>query len=107
MVLTLHDRLGGGDVRVQGTRNYRQFDAYLVPADVARDTLADTGLEMDAWLWLESRRVDLNARLTRLERNLKSDHLEGVRLHSGKLSITPLIRRPRQKRQRLIVVSMR
>ena len=90
VVSTLRDRLRAGDVWVQGTRSYRRFDAYLLSSDAARNIIADTGLEMDARLWLEGRRANLDARLTRLERHLKGDRLEGVRLHAGRLSITPL-----------------
>ena len=56
VVATLRDRLRAGDVWVEGSRDYRRFDAYLPPLDEAREVLAGSGLETDGPTWLQGRR---------------------------------------------------
>src|SRR3546814_5940493 len=41
VLATLRDGLRAGDVWVDGTRNYRQFDAYLLPKQQAAAAAAD------------------------------------------------------------------
>lgn len=47
VVATLRDRLRAGDVWVEGSRDYRRFDADLPPLDEARQVLVGSGLETD------------------------------------------------------------
>ena len=89
VVATLRDRLRAGDVWVEGSRDYRRFDAYLPPLDEARQVLADSGLETDGPTWLEGRRETLRQRLHEVRKKLVRGHLEGVRLERGRLKITP------------------
>ena len=63
VVATLRDRPRAGDVWVEGSRDYRRFDAYLPPANEARQVLADNGIETDATAWLATRRERLHERL--------------------------------------------
>ena len=89
MVATLRDRLRAGDAWVKGSRDYRRFDAYLMPKVEAAHIMGETGLPIDGRVWLEQRRHLLNQRLTDVERKLKRGHLEGVRIENGRLKITP------------------
>ena len=85
----LRNRLRAGDVWVEGSLDYRRFDAYLPPLDEARQALADSGLETDGPTWLENRRETLRQRLHEVRKKLVRGHLEGVRLERRRLKITP------------------
>ncbi len=89
VVATLRDRLRAGDAWVEGSRDYRRFDTYLMPADEARSALAETGLETDGQAWLNERREKLHHRLDEVERKLARGQLEDVRIEKGRLKITP------------------
>ena len=89
VVATLRDRLRAGDVWVEGSRDYRRFDAYLVPMDEAQRVLGDTALETDGPAWLEGRRERLHDRLREVRAKLAAGRLEGVRLENSRLKITP------------------
>ena len=85
----MRDRLRAGDVWVEGSRDYRRFDAYLPPLDEARDILAGGGLETDGLTWLEGRREALCQRLHEVRKRLLRGHIEGVSLERGRLKIAP------------------
>ena len=89
VVATLRDRLRAGDVWVEGSRDYRRFDAYLPPANEAEPVLAESGLQTDGGAWLADRRNSLNRRLAEVGAKLARGRLEGVRLENGRLRITP------------------
>ena len=89
VVATLRDRLRAGDAWVEGSRDYRPFDAYLPPANEARRTLAASGIETDAGAWLTDRRKQLHSRLGNVAAKLSRGRLEGVRIENGRLRIAP------------------
>ena len=89
VVATLRDRLRAGDVWVDGSRDYRRFDAYLPPAHEAEAVLADSGIQTDAAAWVAERRQRLHARPADVGTKLARGRLEGVRLDNGRLRITP------------------
>ena len=89
VVATLRDRLRAGDAWVKGSRDYRRFDAYLMPKAEAVSVMGETGLPVDGRVWLAQRRDLLSRRLKDVERKLKRGHLEGVRIENGRLKITP------------------
>ena len=89
VVATLRDRLHAGDVWVEGSRDYRRFDAYLPPANEARQVLIESGIETDARHWLVNRRERLHERLGEVGAKLARGRLEGVRLENARLRITP------------------
>ena len=90
VLATLRDGLRSGDVWVDGTRNYRQFDAYLLPKQEAAAATADLPVDTDVSRYLHGRAEELDLRLSRLARLLRTGRLEGVSLLGGKLRITPL-----------------
>ena len=89
VVATLRDRLRAGDVWVEGSRDYRRFDAYLPPADEAEQVLVENGIETDATAWLANRRERRHERLGEVGAKLTRGWLEGVRLENARLRITP------------------
>lgn len=89
VMTTLRDRLRAGDVWVDGTSEYRRFDAYLVARDEALDILADTALPTDGTRWLRERRHTLDTRLEQFQSRLHRGDLPGVRMKNGRLKITP------------------
>jgi len=89
VVATLRDRLRAGDAWVKGSRDYRRFDAYLMPKAEAKSIMGETGLPVDGRIWLKQRRELLTLRLREVERKLKSGQMKGGRIESGRLKITP------------------
>ena len=89
VVSTLKDRLRAGDVWVDGSREYRRFDSYLMPRDKAEVIMRDAGFETDPEAWLADRREKLEKRLTQVNRALKRKAIPGVRIERGRLKITP------------------
>ena len=89
VVSTLRDRLRAGDVWVEGSRDYRRFDAYLPPADDARRVLVESGVETEASVWLVDRRERLHERLGEVGAKLARGRLDGVRLENARVRITP------------------
>ena len=89
VIATLRDRLRAGDAWVEGSRDYRRFDAYLLPADEAENILAGSGLETDGPTWLNGRRERLHHRLHEVRKKLADGHLEGVGFENGRLKISP------------------
>jgi hypothetical protein len=89
VIATLRDRLRAGDAWVEGSRDYRRFDAYLMSKPEAAKVLGPTGLPTDGKEWLKDRSALLNDRLSDVQTKLEAGKLEGVRLESGRLKITP------------------
>lgn len=91
ILATLRDKLRAGDVWVDGTRNYRRFDTYLLSQ---RDTqkLADKlAFPTDVSVYLEERARALDWRLRRFSKQLKSNRLQGVTLENERLKLEPLL----------------
>ncbi|SEF07583.1 Transposase and inactivated derivatives, TnpA family [Rhizobiales bacterium GAS188] len=87
---TLRDCLRAGDVWIEGTRNYRPFDAYLLPKREAAECAAGLAIVGDAGAYVTERAHVLDWRLKRFARLLRQDKLDGVSLVHGKLKVTPL-----------------
>src|SRR3546814_2822396 len=87
---TLRDRLRAGDIWVEGTRNYRRFDTYLLSrrdADKVADSLP---FQTDAAAYLEERARTLDWRLRRFAKQLKANRLAGVALERDRLKLQPM-----------------
>jgi len=89
VISTLRDRLRAGDAWVEGSRDYRRFDTYLLPSSEAGNIMTNTGFQTDGATWLSERQELLNHRLDTIQTKLKKNQLEGVRLENGRLKITP------------------
>ena len=90
VLATLRDRLRSGDVWVDRTRNYRPFDAYLLPADDVAAAAATLSISTNVDVYLAERAKTLDARLHRFEQQLTKNKLDGVELRDGRLYVTPL-----------------
>ena len=90
----LRDRLRAGDIWVTGSRQYKAFDDYLLP-DATWQALRRTGpipvaVQTDCTGYLTERRHDVHAAMTKVATLMDADGLPDVRLHHGRLIITPL-----------------
>lgn len=89
VVSTLRDRLRAGDVWVDGSREYKRFDSYLMTRVKAEPVMRLAGFEIDPDVWLQNRRARLKQRLAQVDNALKRDRVPGVRLDGRRLKITP------------------
>ena len=86
----LRNKLRSGDIWVERSSSYRRFDSYLLSSGEAARIAGELGLPAAAESWLESRRRQLDWRLKRFAQLLCRGKLDGVALHDGKLSVTPV-----------------
>jgi TnpA family transposase len=90
----LRDRLRAGDVWVEGSRHYQDFESYLIPKPTF-EVLKGEGplpleIETDGGRHLEERRQTLGRELVEVAALAAAGKLEDVDLSGGKLKITPL-----------------
>src|SRR3546814_15579900 len=86
---TLRDRLRAGDIWVEGTRNYRRFDTYLLSRGDA-DKVADSlPFQTDPAAYLEERARPLDWRLRRFATQPKANRPPGVRSEPNRLNLQP------------------
>jgi len=87
-------RLRAGDVWVADSRQYRAFDEYLLPQPAWR-ALRETqpvpvAVETACATYLDQQRQQVDQKMTKVADLLANDQLPDVRLHKGRLTITPL-----------------
>jgi TnpA family transposase len=85
VLATLRDRLRGSNIWVAGSRDYRAFENYLLPAEAAHDTGIDG--ETDPGRYIATRTVLLRDRLTFVAECAARGELDGVEIEDGKLFI--------------------
>ena len=85
VLATLRDRLRGSNIWVAGSRDYRAFENYLLPADAARDIGIDG--ETDSGRYIAARTAALRERLTFVAERAARGELDGVEIEDGKLFI--------------------
>lgn len=85
ILATLRDRLRGSNIWVAGSRDYRAFEDYLLPAEAARDTGID-GVT-DPGRYVGTRTAALHERLTLVAGRAARGELDGVEIEDGKLFI--------------------
>ena len=86
----LREGLRSGDVFVAGSRQYRDFDEYLLPESATRDAITALPIEPDVELFLSRRTAELHQALSRVNQRIERGDLEGVRMEKGRLIISPL-----------------
>ncbi|HEX6290940.1 MAG TPA: Tn3 family transposase [Herpetosiphonaceae bacterium] len=90
----LRNGLRSGDIWVDGSRQFKAFDAYLIPNQDWQylKQMGDVPLAIptDVHVYLEERRHALHAELSRVDALLAQDQLADVKLQNGSLSIKPL-----------------
>jgi TnpA family transposase len=85
VLATLRERLRGSNIWVPGSRDYRAFEDYLLPAEAGRDTGIDG--ETDPGRYIASRTAALHERLTFVSEQAGRGELDGVEIEEGKLYI--------------------
>jgi TnpA family transposase len=85
VLATLRDRLRGSNIWVAGSRDYRAFENYLLPAEAVRDTGIDG--ETDPGRYIATRTAALRERLTFVAERAARGELDGVEIEDGKLFI--------------------
>ena len=85
VLATLRERLRGSNIWVAGSRDYRAFEDYLLPAEAGRDTGIDG--ETDPGRYIASRTAALRERLTFVAERAGRGELDGVEIEDGKLFI--------------------
>jgi TnpA family transposase len=85
VLATLRERLRGSNIWIAGSRDYRAFEDYLLPAEAARDTGIDG--ETDPGRYIASRTEALRERLSFVAERAGRGELDGVEIEDGKLYI--------------------
>ena len=85
VLATLRDRLRGSDIWVAGSRDYRAFEDYLLPAEAARHVGVDQ--ETDPNRYMSDRGAALHERLNFVMARAARGELDGVEIEEGKLYI--------------------
>ena len=85
VLATLRERLRGSNIWVAGSRDYRAFEDYLLPAEAGRDVGIDG--ETDPGRYIVSRTATLHERLTFVAERAERGELDGVEIEDGKLYI--------------------
>jgi len=89
----LRDRLRAGDIWVTGSRQYRDFETYLIPAATFKAMQKEPlplDIDTDLPSYLAERRQRLEDTLTTVASKAREQTLPDVTLADGKLRITPL-----------------
>lgn len=90
LMATLRDGLRAGDIWVDGTRNYRRFDTYLLSRGETDKVVDTLPFQTDAAAYLEERARTLDWRLRRFARQLKANKLARVALERDRLKLQPM-----------------
>lgn len=90
-VLTeLRAALRSGDLFVAGSRQFRDFEEYLLPKETALTVIPSLPVEQDVEAYLSQRGKELQTGLARINTRLASGELDGVRLDGKRVVISPL-----------------
>ena len=81
----LREKLRGSNIWVAGSRDYRAFEDYLLPAEATRDMGIDG--ETDPGRYIATRTAALRERLTFVADRVARGELDGVEIEGGKLFI--------------------
>ena len=102
----LKNALRAGDIWVEGSRRYRNFDDYLIPkttfAELSREDALPLAIEPDAERYLESRLATLDSELAAVNVRAKNDTLPEASLSEEGLRMSALERATPDAAQRLI-----
>ena len=86
VLAALRDRLRGSDIWVAGSRDYRAFEDYLMPAD-GQAVAGGIGGETDTARYVAARAGLLHEQLTYVASRAARQELDGVEIEEGKLYI--------------------
>ena len=89
----LRDRLRSGDVWVRGSRQYRDFETYLIPNETfaaLRQEPLPLAVATELPLYMAERRQCLQAKMDEVASKARRGTLSDVSLENGELRISPL-----------------
>ena len=89
----LRDRLRAGDVWVRGSRQYRDFETYLIPSNVFVEMQRKPlplDINTDLSIYMAERRQCLQTKMDEVATKARNQVLPDVSLEEGKLRISPL-----------------
>ena len=82
-------RLASGDIWIEGTRNYQQFDRYLLAKAEVTENAKALAVPTECEDYLQERSRLLDWRLRRFANALRHERLRGVALRNGLLHVSP------------------
>jgi TnpA family transposase len=85
VLATLRDRLKGSNIWVGGSRDYRAFEDYLLPAEALRDVTIED--EVGPERYIAGRAAALHERLNFVAARAARGELDGVEIEDGELYI--------------------
>jgi TnpA family transposase len=85
VLATLRERLRGSDIWVAGSRDYRAFEDYLLPADAARSVSINQETNPDRYM--SRRAAELHRQLNAVMATAERGELDGVEIEDGVLYI--------------------
>lgn len=90
LVTELRDRVKAGDISIEGSKQFKEFDDYLIGKEEWEKSKADNRLSVSLSVdeYLKERLKALNERLDWVSKNIK--HLESVSIEKGKISVSRL-----------------
>jgi len=90
----LRDRLRAGDIWVEGSRQYQDFESYLIPEPTFALLKAEgplpVAIDTDVESYLAGRRAGLDREIEEVARRADQGKLDGVDLTGGELVISPV-----------------
>lgn len=93
MMVELRDQLNSGSVWIEGSRNYRPFESYLLPLTVYQKKEADDELGLGIPTryidWLTERTETLETRMRHVAKLAEAGELPQAELNAEGLTITP------------------
>ena len=87
VLATLRDRLKSGGIWIEGSRAYRAFEDYLLPAASPEIASTKLGEEINPDSYIAARAASLHERLTFVAARAECGDLDGVEIEDGKLYI--------------------
>jgi hypothetical protein len=87
VLATLRDRLKSSGIWIEGSRGYRAFEDYLLPAGSPEIASAKLGEQIDPSSYIADRAASLHERLTFVAARAERGDLDGVEIEDGKLYI--------------------
>lgn len=90
-LVELKNKIRSGDISVEGSRNFKDFEEYLVPYEgfsIAKNIGTRLAVSIDVNEYLKERMDSLNERLIWLSKNI--DKIEGISIENSKIHVDRL-----------------
>jgi len=105
-LMELKNALRAGDIWVEGSRQFRNFDDYLIPraafAELSRANALPLAVESDGARYLEGRLDELHERLLAVDASARADELPEATLDASGLTLSSLESDAPEEAKRLV-----